>query len=547
MAGAKKAVADNRAIQLLEPFRRILLPVDPSCEDSCINELLSVLDEKDWQPDDFAVWLQTELLNWRTHERTAEFSKLVRRLLVASHSELGEAISQSYFDCHRTLIEKHHLAFDEASEYLSHAYLIVDLAKRYRMSAAQIAKLLNARDFSAVFTRQSVDSILGKLQLSTKLDLESVKLLFDADRERERVDFADSEVATATATVATVAKRLSPQADLYRPLLILAGDQNPSQFSAYLQILHYQTCIAEFYDHAVTDIYEFKPRGEIAKWVFEQYPDSLVKAGNPFLNNAKSVEQLTEGWARSKKTNEQPGAFALVYCLDVLERLGFAGRREVSGWLRRWLHRLIRIAQPITVNVPSNLSALEVNALLQSVANKETSTAGVIEQRVVDFMACCIHTIDGGWRSRGVGDSVNATNVSKRKLGDCDFQDAKNRKVVAYEAHGGVLTGPYFEGHMRVLLDVLKFRETEWESISDLSEWSLEVVFVAHQFSSIPPDPFEHDGVRVSVRFKSFSEFVSEVAKLGVDERLFSETVLLPLNEKRTPNEYRSKFNGLLA
>jgi hypothetical protein len=262
----------------------------------------------------------------------------------------------------------------------------------------------------------------------------------------------------------------------------------------------------------------------------------LSTAGNPYLNNAKSVGEVDESWVRSKKPNERGGAKALHEILAGLEKLRFAARREVAKILRMWLHHIMRLTQPSSIVLPDSLSGSQISSLLTGVARGNTGTFGILEQRIIDAVSAARHMSTDGWRGRGLGDSVNTTNVSKKKVGDVDFQHALTRRIVAYEAHGGELTDIYVDEHLRTLKKVLALRGEELAGIADLSEWEISAIFVAHQIAVTQRDAFEIDGLRVTLAFQTFAEFFETSPDLNPD---YNAYVLRPLKERRTPNEAR--------
>src|SRR3546814_11380722 len=103
----------------------------------------------------------------------------------------------------------------------------------------------------------------------------------------------------------------------------------------------------------MVDLYEFSPRGVAANWLFQEYPDSIAGASNPFLNNAKAVEVIDESWVRSKRSAERPGARAIYHLLSMLDGLGFSARREIARWVRLWLLRVIRVANERPLGMPA--------------------------------------------------------------------------------------------------------------------------------------------------------------------------------------------------
>lgn len=412
------------------------------------------------------------------------------------------------------------------------------------MSAAQVATVLSARDRRVTFSWQAVQDVLARLGLRPELDQEQVQALLARDQELEELLFADADFFEAAALVGRVGADFGFPGDLEN-LLVRLFPPDPAtggRHGPYLQMLHFQCTIAEFFDHAVTVLYEFAPRGAVAMWLFDIYPGDLAAARDPFLNNAKSVDRLDLPWARSK---DQQGllspASALVEVVAGLEVMGFAARQELAGWLRRWLLRVIRLTRPLAREVPDRPTVESVAALLDAVATDETRTAGILEQRLVDVVALTRHLEQDGWRSHGIGDSVNASNVSRRKLGDCEFQNAAERRVVAYEAHAGKLSQVYVDGHAQTLGRVLPMRVEEWERIADLETWDVSVVFVAHSFSCLPAN-LEINGMQVTVEFVVYADFIGGAPAPEAMTDLFATHVNGRLNEPRTPQKVRDTY-----
>jgi hypothetical protein len=406
--------------------------------------------------------------------------------------------------------------------------------------------VLSARDRRVDFSWQSVQDVLVRLGVRRALDGSAVHDLFDRDRELEEDHFADAGFEDAAAIVSRVGAGLGFPGDLETLLLrLFPADPAGPRHGPYLQILHYQCVIAEFFDHALTVLYEFSPRGAVAEWLFAQYPGDLSGAGNPFLNNAKAVDRLDAAWARAKdRQGLLSPASALHEIVAGLEDMGFAARQELAGWLRRWLLRVIRLTRPLAREVPAHPTAEDIAALLQAIEGGETRTAGILEQRVVDAVGLTRHLEHDGWRSHGIGDSVNASNVSRRKLGDCEFQNAAKRTVVAYEPHAGNLSQVYVDGHAQTLRRVLPLRVEEWERIAELAEWGVRVVFIAHSFSC-PPTDIDVEGVNVQVEFVSYRDLFAGAPTPDALRDLFATHVNARLNEPRTPQKAREAYLAL--
>jgi hypothetical protein len=533
---------------LREAFRALLLPIDPAREQDALDAAQAAIADAGIAVADQAEFIRVELSRTKAGQGLhAGLSALIDAALRAGDPDWGTRLASNYRELHEAVLQDRHLlSFDEASAFLSHARLIAQLAAEESMSAAQIANVLSARDRRVDFTWQAVQDVLGRLDLRKALELAEVQALFERDEALEEPHYADADFGDAASIVGHVGQSFGFPDDLESLLIrLFPPDPDGPRHGPYLQMLHYQCVIAEFFDHALTVLYEFAPRGAVAEWLFTQYPGDLSGAGNPFLNNAKSVDRLDAAWARSKdRQGLLSPASALFEIVAGLEVMGFAARQELAGWLRRWLLRVIRLTRPLAREVPGHPTAEAVAALLDAVSRDETRTAGIIEQRLVDAVALTRHFEHYGWRSHGVGDSVNASNVSRRKLGDCEFQNAAERKVVAYEAHAGNLSQVYIDGHAQTLRRVLPMRIEEWERIADLKDWEIEVVFVAHSFSCLPAD-LEIEGLDVAVQFVSYPDFIAAAPTADEMRDLFATHVNARLNERRTPQRVRDAYVGL--
>lgn len=530
---------------LREAFRALLLPIDPAREQDALDAAQRAMADAGIEASDQAEFIRLELSRTKAGLGIhTGLSALTQAALRAGDLDWGSRLASKYHELHDTVLQERHLmSFDEASAFLSHARLIAQLAAEESMSAAQIASVLSARDRRVDFSWQAVQDVLGRIGLRRALELAEVQALYVRDSQLEERHFADADFGDAASIVGRVGQSFGFPDDLERLLIrLFPPEPDGPRHGPYLQMLHYQCVIAEFFDHAVTVLYEFAPRGAVAEWLFAQYPGDLSGAGNPFLNNAKSVDRFDAAWARSKdRQGLLSPASALFEIVAGLEVMGFAARQELAGWLRRWLLRVIRLTRPLAREVPAHPTAEVVAALLDAVAAGETRTAGIIEQRLVDAVALTRYIEHQGWRSHGVGDSVNASNVSRRKLGDCEFQNASERKVIAYEAHAGNLSQVYVDGHAQTLRRVLPMRIEEWERIADLEEWEVQIVFVAHSFSCMPAD-LQIEGLDVAVQFLEYADFIAEAPTPAEMTELFATHVNGRLNERRTPQRVRDTY-----
>lgn len=526
--------------QLRKCLRMLLLPIPAEKEAACGRVLLSEFRELNLAPADFRGWLELQLGDWKdVNSPSEQLVHVVKAVLrEAANSDSLRPLAEKYFVVHQRLMSDHLMSHQEAMAFLSSAFLMIDLAHRELFSAAQISKFLERRDGRVQFTRQAVTLLIDAVDIKRELSKDDVSRLYAKDSNLELSTFADADLETSAQLVEEAAASLGFPHGIGESLNILAPSANLATFAPYLQILHYQCTIAEFYDHAVTDPYEFSPRGQAAGWLFNAYPASLVSAGNPFLNNMKSVGSIDSTWARSKKQAELPGANSLLGILVGLEAMSFAARRELARLIRLWIHRVIRLSAPLAVTLPSHFSALQIGQLLAHVGHANTGTYGVIEQRIVDAIAAQRHLPAAGWRARGLGDSVHATNVSRRKIGDCDFQHPTNFRIEAYEAHGGKLTDVYVEEHLRTLRKVIAMRVDELRGIADISQWRATITFVAHQIGTHDRDPVQIEGITISFQFVSFANFIASALTSGITPN-WTQWVVQPLSQQRTPFEAR--------
>ena len=541
-------VSDGGDRGLREALRWLLLPVPVEGEDAAVDAAREVLAGLGVDIADAPLWLEVGLEDWRESGAPGQgFAAVVAAYIAASDDEPGRRLAASYFDLHKRLREQPRFDHDTASALLSHARLIDLLAREEKLSASQVAKLVSARDTRVPASWMQIQIILREAKLTPTMSVEDVVDVYEADEALEIELFGDSDERVCAEMVAATGRNLGFAGDLLGALeTLLPRDHAP--VGPYLQMLHYQCIIAEYYDHALSSIYEFTPRGKAPKWLLDKYPPALeVAKENPFLNNAKGVDQLNYAWARRRNEDQIHQAHALVSTIQGLDSMGYAAKRELAAWLRRLLVRRIRLAREIQVPLPESLGSDQAEALFNLVAAEETHTKGIIEQRVVDAVAVHRHPAPQ-WIARGLLDSVNATNISSLKCGDCDFQDTSARRVVAYEAHAGKLTEIYLEGHLRSLEAVLERRAQEWkENLGSAASWSLEVTFVAHEMLPLQPIKRDIAGVDVTVEAIHFEAFLSglNTSDAGLIDAL-NAYVGDPLAEPRTPNSVRQAFLKLI-
>jgi hypothetical protein len=494
---------------------------------------------------DSLAWTRLKLGTWSdSGVPPPDLRGAVRSVLAAVDPDSGLALGAAYFGLHQRLKAQFSFTHSEAIAFLSQLKLSEQLVERHRFSAARLTRVLIELDMRVRFSRQNVALALQQIGKAPQLELDQVQALAERDSNERTSLFADADLIAGAGILQSAALDLGFTGNLGEQLLILAPAPSSGDGIAYIQMLHYQCIILEFHDHSVLDLYEFSPRGEAAIWLFEQYPAALANAANPFLNNAKSVGTMDRSWVESKKVSERPGATALFNILSGMDAMDYAARRELAMTIRAWIVLFLRLSASIATPLPAALSIQEVNRLIARLRLGNTGTLGIVEQRLLDAVSRSAHPL---LRSRGLGDSINATNISRRKLGDCDYQDVEQRRIFAYEAHGGVLTDTYVEEHIRTLRKVVPYRKSELESIADIQVWQATVTFVAHQVVAAVPNEITIDGLRVAFIAITFAELFDGLTVTNELIVHFNQVFLPPLRERRTPDFVRGTMLTLLA
>ncbi|MDQ1747443.1 MAG: hypothetical protein QOD07_1706 [Frankiaceae bacterium] len=533
--------------ELVRAARALLLPLQPMHEDTAVDAVRDGLLRRGIAESDQPTYLTNLLDEWRAvGSIPAGLSQVITWALVAGFPVHGAKLASRYVALWTDLQERHLLEAAEATALLSQAVLVASLAEGGVMSAAQIAQVLMSRHDGMFLPWPAVAAVLAAMGLKPALDEYAVQGLYAEDELQEVARFADADLSAMIELVRAEAARLGFPGDLGNLLRELVAPAQGVAFIPYWVILHFFCFGAAFYDHALTYAYEFSPRGQIAQWVRQQYPSALIASDSPVLNNLKSVYELDEAWATSKDLAQRPQALALVGVLRGLSAMAFTPRRELAALVRQALLRAVRLLTPPDVTLPGQPTDGQVRRVLEAVGGAGTATRGMIEQRVVDAVASLLHP--SPYVSRGLGDSVNASNISRRKLGDCDFQDVGARHAVAYEAHGGTLTQVYVDQHVNTLRQVLPLRwAEEWELIDpDANNWRVEIVFVSQATGPGLIVPADVAGVPTSFRFETFSSFSTPVlASSGALVDAFARHVHARLNEASTPRFARETYAAI--
>jgi hypothetical protein len=493
---------------------------------------------------DFDLWLD----DGTSRERfPADLVPILERASWSGPLEQGRSV------CYTFLIGKLTGRFTrtrrDSAIILSQLPLVLQLARNFRASPARIARLMGQTEKRIAVDWRMVDSILTHFGIKSELDQQAVALLLKNDRENSDRELVDSTVVTVAEMLIRQADQLGLDQKFQDGVIRLFTPDIGVSFIPYLQILLYISTVDHFYDHPPEFIYTFKPRGEVANLIFGVFPHELAPGGNPMLNNFKAVNRITLDWADSRPDNREQ-ARALVEIVEGLSSLTYSPRVQISSLLRTAIVRYIEINTPAPIQIEQQTDFEAIKRFIRGVSISQTCTRGVIEQRVVDFLTAIEYPLPE-WRSRGLGDPVNASNSSSRKLGDCDFQNISERKCVAVEAHAGRLTDVYVREHLRTLRINLPSRLEEWSLISELSEWRLHLRFLVHEDARSDAEIPIHDVVGGPIEVLTYMQYFEKLLPIMESDiqgtiHLFNHWVITVLDASNTPLATKQTANSLL-
>jgi hypothetical protein len=434
------------------------------------------------------------------------------------------------------------LSLDEARRLMSRADLIYELFTRERMSATQVTRLLAQWESSIDVHYRPMLAVARNLGITIRQAPEQVAAIVESDDTRSKDLFPDGNLIAACDQAAEIISLTAPGTELRGDLEALLGIDRPREAAVnYLQLLHLALLPLEDWDHPPAYLYEFAPRGQAAQAVQAMYP---VETGSAALNLSKSVYCLDEEWARTKASES---ARALASLLGKLASLPFTSRREIARIIRSLLHRFIALTKkPLTRLPPATWT--EVAAVLAHVRTRGTATKGVLEQRVMDAcLAAYWGALDPASRPRGLLDPVNATNYSRRKLGDIEFQNSTDRHSEVYEIHAGMLTAPYMLAHDQGLRRGLPRRiSEEWSIIDDPANWSIAITYIAHGFGDpVIASQRTIEDIPVTMTRITFGDMIDDVMRAVGPEDLtdaFERYVHESLNSRTASEELRRTY-----
>lgn len=540
--------------QLAKVVRLWALPLAPEHEVEALRRVMELGDSQGIPVSDLALKLDADTSDWfATDEPSALLVEAVDAALEFAAEEISELDGKLYFKTYKGLRKGTKrdlvpLSPPVARRLLSRTTLIVHLLRQEHFSCTQVSRVLAATEAALDVPYGSIAVIARAMKCLPKLSpARATKELWERDQAHAWELFPDSSLRESCAIAATEVERWLPEVDVESLLRTLSGanDTLSEPTWPYLQILHWCLTPLEYFDHPPSYLYEFAPRGkQVAGALFARYPAST---GNPLLNNAKAVETLGWSWARNRGFED---AHALVDLLESIESLPYTSRRHVARVIRAWQERVLELCTttPVLIEYPD--SEEQFTRLIDFVAKKETQTHGVLEQRLVDYLAVLAFDRPG-WRPRGLGDGVNTTNFSRKKLGDVEFANTNGRTAIAVEAHAGMLSRIYVNDHIRSLNRIVALRlEESWAAIDEPQNWTVRVIFIAHSLGKDLPDSTMIHGVNVELEYTTFADFRRKaVEQSDMEQRLqaFKDHVITPLNKVSVRETTRERFVAIAS
>ena len=447
-----------------------------------------------------------------------------------------QSLAAAYFKLEKKLEEKNFMSKEHAVALIGSAPLIRTLVVEQHLGLDRIKGIINVPGA----TYDAIKSVLSELGVKPSFDVADVPGLHGADVKDVAALFGDTMPEDADATFKGLLGNFARSKELGENVteLVYVG------FEPYLFILYYELLTLESADRFPgRAIYEHGPRSGKVKELWNKMYNPTQE--NPYLNNAKSVYSLDEAWAETKLSNEtQNGSLMLAATFEIMAELPYTTRRRVAHVIRCYLV-LMASKNQVSTRLPT-ITSEGIRAFVNRVAEKNSYTKGVLDQRLVDFLTMCKHDYDD-WAVRGLGSSVNESNASGRKFGDVEFMDLRNRvDVCAYEAHGGGLRDEYVTDHVHSLAATVSYFEQDAKDRGEKYERNVEIVYVAHDTSRLDSYKDGHGEtigeVPFTFRFITFKQLVEEAG--GIDSvvektELFDE--LIHSRISRLPDAYTLK------
>lgn len=545
-------------------IRTLLLPLRPGTRGEYSDRAEAILAGLGVAVE-HADWVVVETARWRdTGRPSATFSRFVKDLLyspalnprtfaidvgpaVANPDDVARRFSEVFFALHKQLMDSEKVSHMEASRILSHTHTIALLASGAGMTASKIYGMLSSDGIVLGKGWSAVRTILDRCGIRHDLGQAEVEAIFNEDRDAEPDLFGDLDIPGSIQHAAEACLEFGYRGDLEGQLHMLLDEDvfHPP----YMCMIHFQLTILAIHQNRVANGYEFSPRGQGLLWLARQYLNSgLDVADSPFLNNAKSVDTLDASWASPKKPAQRPSARALADILHEFDTLSDPSRTAGAKYLRGLFHRILRVTLETRGAMPDILPPLtpaQMENLVTRIGAGNTGTTGVLEQRLTDCWLLHQAGNIADWHEKGIGNSVYATNTSKKKFGDAEIKHRVNPHIVAVEAHGGHLSQVYVDDHLSTLRKVLPIRIEELEDRAAIANWMLDLHFISHSADPGLMANTDIDGLRVNIIYHRFSD----LAALGIDpafQALLGPHFVDQLNVVHVPSRFRRSAIALL-
>ncbi len=539
-----EAPASIHSPSLERAVRSLHLPLDPSLEAEATSQTSQILQQQEIPLTEQPDYVFQLIGDWKNGLPIEPLNDLVEQLLSHCGGKDLRHFHSRYFEAHKKLTDLGSLSFEDARLLLNQTRLIKHLIGSERMSCSQVARILNSLTRTALYSWRQVQILISFIDVSMPdISAADVQRIYSLDISEHLAKFADSTHREEFEHLISTANRLGFPGNSTRLFNHVTSD---SFSSSMLVVLHFLLSVCEQYDHPLSEPYEFRPRGEAAEYLQSTHPKYQGKS-SAFLNIAKASPVLNNTWAWGKKSGTISDALIFAELLQCLEEMPYIARREMASWLRQWI---VRFNQRIMME-PRLLTGIDspsrAEDLIKHLIAEETHTYGTIEQRVVDALTLLCHHSDE-WRSHGRKDSVHATNLSRRKLGDCEYIHRTHPRIHAYEAHAGKLTRRYMEAHFGSLVGVLTQRHDDLEARELAGNWEIRIIFVAHSIDPrVEPLDIEIEGFNIGITTETFSQLFDRsknTVQLSIEGSV-NDNIIGALNEQNVPQEFRNRVAEL--
>lgn len=485
------------------------------------------------------IWLSTG-------EASKEFKSIVFHLFKACPRV--EFLGEHLFSLHDDLVGKDYLTHEQAMALIGSAERIVTLALHEKMCAYMITEHIGIEGL----TFHSVQRMLRCIGLCPEFTKDDAVKVMKDDRAEVLRTFKDDDDDQALETLGNQLGKLDCPDSIVSTIKYLDRDVD---HEPYMFMIHFELLPLEKYDrYPGKGVYEFSPRGEACNYLWhDEYRNPTQ---NPYLNNAKGFAALDMTWAENRKGKQgaKNGPVRLVELFAELGKLPYPSRRHAGCLIRRWLcRRLDRIqeSKPEKLPLPAEKSRIR---FLKQVSKGNTASLGVIDQRVCDFLAVLDQPEQLRKKARGLGSSVNETNLSAAKIGDVEFVDYGSHSIVGYEAHGGQLRDEYVDLHLNTLDRILSEKRLELREEADPAVWDITVKFVAHDIS--PLDKYatptvvkvsDYDVTVLAITYSGLMDSLGGIEGLAEYEELFDSLIHEKVNYGAVPEPISKRYYELIS